>query len=292
MAALIIEKSPSFQSTILARGKLVNLSKPKVMGIINVTPDSFYDASKYKEEKAVLKAAERMLSEGAAILDIGGMSSRPGARVIDEKEELERVLPAIRSIVHHFPQAILSIDTVRARVAEEAVANGAAIINDISAGLLDPEMPETVARLNVPYILMHMQGRPENMQENPQYEDVSREVLDFMIARIACFRQLGVKDIILDPGFGFGKSVHHNYRLLHDLGLFRHITGLPVLAGISRKSMINKVLNTTPSEALNGTTALNMVALLNGASILRVHDVKEAMETVKLYLKLKESEEA
>ncbi len=291
MAALMIEKSPPAAALLQVKGRLLDLSAPKVMGIINVTPDSFYAASKYKEEKAVLDAVGQMLTDGAAIIDIGGMSSRPGAALIDEEEELRRCIPAIRAIVREYPEAVISIDTVRARVAREAVENGAALINDISAGLLDPAMYRTVAGLRVPYILMHMKGRPENMQKDPEYEDVVREVLDFFIARTGPLIALGVHDIILDPGFGFGKSVDHNYQLLNHLGVFRKVMHLPLLAGVSRKSMINRVLGTRPEQALNGSTALHMAALLNGASLLRVHDVKEAVETVKLYLKMKENAE-
>jgi len=287
----MIEKSPPAAALLQVKGRLLDLSAPKVMGIINVTPDSFYAASKYKEEKAVLDAVGQMLTDGAAIIDIGGMSSRPGAALIDEEEELRRCIPAIRAIVREYPEALISIDTVRARVAREAVENGAALINDISAGLLDPDMYRTVAGLRVPYILMHMKGRPENMQKDPEYDDVVREVLDFFIARTGPLIELGVHDIILDPGFGFGKSVDHNYQLLNHLGVFRKVMQLPLLAGVSRKSMINRVLGTRPEQALNGSTALHMAALLNGASLLRVHDVKEAVETVKLYLKMKENAE-
>lgn len=289
MAALMIEKSPPVAELVQVKGHLLNLSVPKVMGIINITPDSFYAASKYKEEKAVLDAVGQMLTDGATMIDVGGMSSRPGAAVIDEEEELRRSIPAIRAIIREFPESIISIDTVRARVAREAVENGASIINDISAGLLDPAMYPTVGQLQVPYILMHMKGRPESMQKNPIYEEVVQEVLDFFIERTGPLIELGVHDIILDPGFGFGKDVDHNYQLLQHLGLFRKIMQLPLLAGISRKSMINRVLGSRPEEALNGSTALHMAALINGASLLRVHDVKEAVETVKLYLKMKEN---
>jgi len=289
MAALMIEKSPPVAELVQVKGHLLNLSVPKVMGIINITPDSFYAASKYKEEKAVLDAVGQMLTDGATMIDVGGMSSRPGAAVIDEEEELRRSIPAIRAIIREFPESIISIDTVRARVAREAVENGASIINDISAGLLDPAMYPTVGQLQVPYILMHMKGRPESMQKNPIYEEVVQEVLDFFIERTGPLIELGVHDIILDPGFGFGKDVDHNYQLLQHLGLFRKIMQLPLLAGISRKSMINRVLGSRPEEALNGSTALHMAALINGASLLRVHDVKEAVETVKLNLKMKEN---
>ena len=262
-------------------GKLLDLSTPRVMGIINITPDSFYAGSRAQTQENWLFQAEQMLQEGADILDIGGMSSRPGAEMVTETEELKRVKPVVAGIAKRFPEAIISIDTVWSRVAEEAVASGAHIINDISAGSLDEQMFPTVARLQVPYILMHMQGTPQNMQANPQYTDVVTEVMDFLLERTAQLRQLGVNDIVWDPGFGFGKTVAHNYTLLRQLNTLR-MAGLPILAGLSRKSMICKVLGVNPDKALNGTTALHTLALLNGASILRVHDVQEAKEVVKL----------
>ena len=271
--------------TLNCRGKLLSLEQPVVMGILNVTPDSFYDGGKYTRKDAILHQAEVMLEEGARIIDIGGMSSRPGAEIITVEEELKRVAPAIESLLRRFPDTILSIDTVQSRVAREAVAAGAAIVNDISAGRFDERMYEVTGKLGVPYILMHMQGTPENMQQQPMYEDVVREVLDFFIAEVGKLRQAGVKDIILDPGFGFGKAVTHNYRLLRDMHVFR-ILDYPILAGLSRKSMINKVLGVAPAKALNGTTALNMVALQQGARILRVHDVLPAVETIKLWAQL------
>jgi len=255
------------------------------MGILNVTPDSFFDGGRYEATAAVLRRAETMLEEGASIIDIGGMSSRPGAELIPVEEELQRVLPAIGAIAERFPATIISIDTIRARVAREAVDAGASIVNDISAAAFDDELYATVAELNVPYILMHMQGSPKTMQLNPSYEDVVREVLDFFIAEVGQLRDLGVKDIVLDPGFGFGKSVTHNYQLLKQLQVFQ-ILDLPLLAGLSRKSMINKVLKTKPEQALNGTTALHMLALQQGAKILRAHDVRPAVETIKLWQQL------
>ncbi len=252
------------------------------MGILNITPDSFFDGGLYTKEKAILGQAERMLEEGAGIIDVGGMSSRPGAELIPVEEELARVVPAITAIHRRFPEAIMSIDTVRAAVAGEAVGAGAAIVNDISAGRFDEEMYAAVAQLDVPYILMHMQGTPETMQKAPAYEDAVKEVLDFFIAETGKLRALGVKDIILDPGFGFGKAVAHNYQLLKQLHVFR-ILDCPLLAGLSRKSMINRVLGVKAADALNGTTALNMLALQQGAKILRVHDVRPAVETVKLW---------
>ena len=271
--------------TLNCRGQLLSLEQPIVMGILNVTPDSFYDGGKFTREGAMLAQVEAMLEEGAAVIDVGGMSSRPGAEVVTPEEELRRVMPAIHAILRRFPDAILSIDTVQSRVAREAVQAGAAIVNDISAARFDEKMYEETAKLGAPYILMHMQGTPGDMQQQPEYEDVVREVLDFFIAEVGKLRQAGVKDIVLDPGFGFGKTVEHNYRLLRDMHVFR-ILDCPILAGLSRKSMINKVLRIPPDRALNGTTALNMVALQQGARILRVHDVRPAVETIKLWAQL------
>lgn len=223
-----------------------------------------------------------MLKEGAEILDLGGMSSRPGAEVIDTAEELRRVIPAVESIHREFPEAIISVDTIRSEVAKAAVQAGAAMINDISAGKLDEALYPTLGELQVPYVLMHMQKRPENMQEAPAYENVVQEVLDFLILETDKLRQHGVKDILIDPGFGFGKSIEHNYELLRSLHVFQ-ILDLPVLVGISRKSMIYKLLDTSPEDALNGTSALHLAALQEGAKILRVHDVKEAVEVIKLW---------
>lgn len=269
--------------TLQCKGRLIDLSHPVVMGILNVTPDSFFDGGKYDNAHSVLRQAEKMLREGADLLDIGGASSRPGAVEVPEQEELQRVTPMIELILKEFPDALISIDTWRARVASTAVAAGAAIINDISAGNLDPKMFPTVAQLGVPYILMHMQGSPGTMQKNPHYEDVVTDVLDFFIQKTTALRVLGVKDIVLDPGFGFGKTVEQNYALLKNMETFRRVLDMPILAGISRKSMICKPLGIAPAEALNGTTALHMVALQQGASILRVHDVKEAREVIRLW---------
>lgn len=278
---------PVFNShpLINCRGKLLDLSTPKVMGILNITLDSFFDGGKFTEEKAIIDQAGKMLSEGADILDIGAHSTRPGATDIPENEELNRLLPAIAAIRNKFPDAILSVDTFRAKVAEACISAGASIINDVSGGEQDEKMFETVARLNVPYILMHMQGTPQTMQENPVYKDVTAEVNGYLLKKLTSLRGMGVKDIILDPGFGFGKTVEHNFSLLRNLEAFT-LHGCPVLAGLSRKSMICKTLKVNPEKALNGTTALNMVALMNGASILRVHDVKEAIETIKLFEQL------
>jgi len=275
------------KTTLNCRGQLLSLENPVVMGILNVTPDSFYDGGKFTGEAAILQQVEKMLSEGASIIDIGGMSSRPGAETISESEELSRVLPPIESIVQRFPEAILSLDTWRSEVARQGVAAGVQIINDISAGQFDETFYQTVADLQVPYVLMHMQGTPKTMQQNPDYEDVVREVLDFMIGEVGKLRALGVKDIVVDPGFGFGKTVEHNYQLLKNMHVFQ-ILDLPVLAGVSRKSMICKVLKVNPSAALNGTTALHMIALQQGAKILRTHDVREAVEAIQLWRQLEQ----
>lgn len=264
------------------RGKLLDLTIPKVMGILNLTPDSFFDGGKFTEEKAIIKQAGKMLSEGADIIDVGAQSTRPGAKFVTEKTELKRLLPAISAILDKFPDSIVSVDTFNATVARKCIESGAAIINDVSAGELDKKMFETVAALQVPYVLMHMKGTPENMQANPVYEDVIGEVTGYIVNKITILRKMGVHDVIIDPGFGFGKTVEHNYALLNALHAFT-LHGCPILAGISRKSMICKVLKVNPEKALNGTTALNMVALMKGASILRVHDVKEAVEVVKLF---------
>lgn len=273
--------------TLNCKGRLLSLDTPKVMGILNVTPDSFYDGGRYTKEEALLERAGALLDEGAAILDVGGMSSRPGAELIPVEEELERVLPAITALHRAFPQAIISIDTIRAEVARQSVQAGASIVNDISAGAFDEGLYPTVADLGVPYILMHMKGSPKTMQKNPDYEDVVQTVLDFFIAEAGKLRELDVKDIILDPGFGFGKTVTHNFQLLKHMHVFQ-ILDFPVLAGLSRKSMINKVLKIKPQQALNGTTALNIVALQQGARLLRVHDVRPAVEAVQLWQQLEQ----
>lgn len=258
------------------------------MGILNITTDSFYEGSRFTETDTLLRQAEKMLAEGAAILDIGGASSRPGAEEVDETEETQRVTGAVETMLQRFPDALLSVDTWRASVAQAAVEAGAAIINDISAGRMDPKMYETVAALQTPYVLMHMKGTPADMQKQAVYEDIVTEVLDFFIAEITRLRALGIKDIVLDPGFGFGKTIPHNYTLLKNLHVFHRVTGLPVLAGLSRKSMIYKYLGIQPEQALNGTTALHMVALQQGANILRAHDVREAVETIRLWEAIQE----
>ena len=268
--------------TLNAGGKLIDLSLPKVMGIINITPDSFYAGSRKTGTGAILQQAAKMLAEGAAFLDIGAYSSRPGAADISLQEETDRLLPAVEAIVAAYPDAVISVDTFRARVAEAAVKTGAHLINDISGGGLDADMFTTVAKLQVPYILMHMKGTPQNMNELAQYDDVFADVYDYFVKKIYQLKQLGVHDIILDPGFGFAKKQEHSYALMNRLQEF-NVLQLPVLAGISRKKMIYGLLGTTADEALNGTTALNTIALMKGASILRVHDVKEAIEAVKIF---------
>ena len=262
-------------------GRLVKLHAPAVMGILNLTPDSFHAESRQASLKDALRTAERMLSEGAAILDVGGASSRPGSREVPLEEERERIIPVIKALHGRFPEAVISIDTWRAPIAEEAVDAGASMVNDISAGLMDPAMLTTVARLHVPYVLMHMQGSPRTMQQEPSYSDVLAEVVKFLSERLRAARQAGIADVVIDPGFGFGKDRDHNFTLLKGLPAIKQL-GVPVLAGLSRKRMINEVLGTRPREALNGTTVLNTLALLNGADILRVHDVRPAMEAIKL----------
>ncbi len=274
---------------INAGGRLIDFSVPKVMGVINVTPDSFYEDSRVTGEKQIAETAALMLEEGAAILDVGGYSSRPYAADITEEEEGRRVLNAISLITREFPDAVVSVDTFRAGIAKRAVEEcGALIINDISGGEADPGMFSAVSSLRVPYIMMHMQGMPGNMQDNPFYDDVVSDILKWFGARISRLRGEGVKDIILDPGFGFGKTIKHNFEILRRFRDFT-VAGLPLLAGISRKSMIWKTLEITPVEALNGTSVLNTVALLGGADILRVHDVKEAVQAVKLICRLRDT---
>ena len=268
-------------SMINVRGNLLDLSSPLVMGILNLTPDSFYDGGNLNSEPSIIETAAALLNAGATILDLGAYSSRPGASEVSEQTELERLLPALKTIVKHFPNAIISVDTFRSEVVRQAVAAGAAIVNDISGGSLDNELFKTVGELKAPYVLMHMQGSPRTMQNNPQYTDVVGEVYQFFTEKIIELKAAGVKDIILDPGFGFGKTLEHNYQLLNALPEFKAL-GYPVLIGASRKSMINKLLKISPQNALNGTTVLNTMALERGASILRVHDVKEAMEAVKI----------
>ncbi len=272
--------------TLNCRGNLIDLSVPKVMGIINITPDSFYDGGKTFSEKEILKQAEKMLSEGATFLDVGGYSTRPGAEDISDTEEIRRVLEAIESILKRFPEALISIDTFRSEVAKKAVEAGAAIVNDVSGGILDAEMYKTVAKLKVPYILMHMRGTPKTMVKLTDYKNVTIDVLKDLAEKIVLARAEGINDIIADPGFGFAKTREQSFELLNNLQLFQNLK-VPILAGVSRKSMIYKTLETSAENALNGTTSLNTIALLKGASILRVHDVKEAVECVKLFENLK-----
>lgn len=267
--------------TINCKGKLVDISTPKVMGILNITPDSFYDGGKYKNEAAILYQTEKMIVEGATFIDVGAYSSRPGAAHISEEEELKRIVPVVELLIRTFPEIIISIDTFRSKVAQETVQHGAAIINDISGGNMDANMFKTVANLQVPYILMHMLGTPQNMQKNPIYNNVTKDIIIFFAAQIYKLHQLKLNDIIIDVGFGFGKTLDHNFEILKNLSLFKNLDA-PILAGISRKSMLYKTLNISAQDALNATTSANTIALLNGANILRVHDVKEAVEAVKI----------
>lgn len=263
------------------RGRLLDLHTPRVMGILNVTPDSFFDGGRFTGKKSVLDQAGKMLGEGASLIDIGGYSSRPGASHISEDEELGRVVPAVEAVVREFPEAVVCVDTFRSTVARKSVESGASMINDISGGEQDPRMFETVASLSVPYILMHMQGTPQTMATLTAYDVLVRDIVTYLERKIRLLEQLGVQDIIVDPGFGFAKTPEQSYELLGCLDYFR-ILGKPILAGLSRKSMIWKKIGANPEQALNGTTALNTIALLNGADILRVHDVKEAMECITL----------
>ncbi len=267
--------------TLSSKGQLIILEKPAVMGILNITPDSFFDGGKHFTTDDALHQTEKMLNEGALFIDIGAYSSRPNALDIDEGEELKRLIPVVETVYKNFPQAWISIDTFRSKVAKEAIEAGGMIVNDIASGDDDAEMFKTVAALNVPYIMMHKKGTPQTMQHNPQYENVVLEVIQYFTRKIKTAREFGIKDLILDPGFGFGKNLEHNYALLKqlaDLQLFE----LPVLAGLSRKGMLQKVTNNTASTALNATTSANTIALLNGARILRVHDVKEALECINI----------
>lgn len=270
------------KNSLLCNGQLLDLSTPVVMGIINITNDSFYQASQFRLKRRIYKRAKEILQQGGSIIDLGACSTRPGAKLVTEDEELKKLGKAATVIRKHFPDAILSIDTFRASVAKRMVNDfSAGIINDISAGEMDKNMFETVAELGVPYIAMHMQGTPENMQENPTYSNVVKDVFKYFATKTEQLSRLGIKDVILDPGFGFGKTIEHNYTLLNNLEAFR-IFNLPILVGLSRKSMIYRPLELQPATALNGTSVLNTLALLKGAKILRVHDVKEAGEAIKL----------
>ncbi len=273
---------PEFIYSMNCKGRQLNLDSPVIMGILNITPDSFFDGGKFTEETAIRTRVGEMVSQGATIIDIGAASSRPGAEIIAQEEELKRLIPAVELVANEFPEIFISVDTYRAGVAKEAILVGAHIINDISAGDLDPEMFKTVSELGVPYLMMHMQGTPLTMQKDPVYGNVVIEVMDYFAHKVKKLRTLGVNDIIVDPGFGFGKTVDHNFSLLAGLDQFS-IFGCPILVGLSRKSMINKVLKISAKDALNGTTSLNTIALMKGAQILRVHDVKEAKEVIDLY---------
>ena len=271
--------------TINCKGQLIDLTTPKVMGILNVTPNSFYDGGMYKSSSEMLTKVGKMLSDGATFIDVGAYSSKPSAEYVSEEEELQRIIPIINLILEYYPEALLSVDTFRSEVAKVCIENGAAIINDISAGNLDDKMLETIAKYNVPYIMMHMRGTPETMQKMTSYEDIVKEILFYFSEKVAKARSFGINDLIVDPGFGFAKTLDQNYEVLQKMELFE-ILELPLLAGFSRKSMIYKTLQSSAEEALNGTIVLNTVALTKGAKILRVHDVKEAMECITLFNKI------
>lgn len=268
--------------TINCKGTLIDLQRPKIMGILNLTPDSFFDGGQYDSDSKVLHRAEQILSEGATFIDLGAYSSRPGADFVPESEELQRIVPIVKQLKKHLPEAHLSIDTFRSAVAKACVEEGAAIVNDISAGKLDAKMLETVGELQVPFIMMHLRGTPQTMQKMTDYDDIVKEMLLYFSERIQAARRFGINDLIVDPGFGFAKTLEQNYEVLRKLDLFQMLE-LPLLAGVSRKSMIYKVLGNSAEEALNGTSVINTIALTKGAKILRVHDVKEAVEAVRLF---------
>lgn len=278
------------QTTINAGGQLLDLSQPKIMGVLNLTPDSFYDGGRYLGEEAYLEQVERMIGEGLDILDIGGASTKPGALAVSAEEELKRILGPLRRIRQEFPDLLISIDSYWAEVIEAIAAEGIHLVNDISAGAIDPKLWPIVAKLGLPYVLMHMQGRPETMQDKPQYESVVLEVYDFFVQRLGALRQLGVKDIILDLGYGFGKSLGQNYQLLAGGQAFRQL-GLPILAGVSRKSMLYKLLDSQPQEVLPATTAAHIFALEEGARILRVHDVEAARQAIGVWQAYQQAKE-
>ncbi|MCF1421101.1 dihydropteroate synthase [Mangrovimonas futianensis] len=268
--------------TINCKGNLIDLSTPKVMGILNVTPDSFFDGGKYKSESDILSQVEAMLEQGATFIDLGAYSSRPNANFVSESEELQKSIPIVELLTKEFPQILISIDTFRSEVAKNCIEAGAAVVNDISAGHLDDQMIEVVGKLKVPYIMMHMRGTPQTMQQMTSYDDLLKEMIYYFSERIQLAKSKGIVDMIIDPGFGFAKSTKQNFELLNKLDLL-NIIDKPLLVGVSRKSMIYKTLETTADQALNGTTSINTISLLKGAKILRVHDVKEAIETVKLF---------
>lgn len=270
------------KNTINLNGRLIDLSKPVVMGILNVTPDSFFDGGKYKTVKKVVRRAEEILEQGGTIIDIGAVSTKPGSEGISTKDEIERLLPAVAAVKKEFPQAFISIDTYRSWVALKVIEDcGPCIVNDVSGGNFDPHMFDTIGKLGVPYILMHMLGTPLKMQDHPVYEDIIRDISLFFTDRVKQLNKAGVKDVIIDPGFGFGKTLQQNYELLNRLDSFK-VFQLPVMVGVSRKSMINKLLGTKAEEALNGTSVINTLALMGGADLLRVHDVREAVEAVRI----------
>lgn len=271
---------------INCKGQLIDLSSPKVMGILNVTPDSFYDGGENDSEQIILDKVQGMINDGATFIDIGAYSSKPNAEFVAEEEELHRILPIVKLLVKVFPTIIISVDTFRSKVAKASIEAGASIINDISAGELDENMMQTAATLKVPYIMMHMRGTPKTMQSLTDYQDIIKEMLFYFSEKVSKARSLGISDLIIDPGFGFAKTLEQNFEVMDKLELFQMLD-LPLLSGVSRKSMIYKTLGNDPSEALNGTTVLNTISLMKGASILRVHDVKEAVEAVKLFEKMR-----
>jgi dihydropteroate synthase len=272
--------------TINCKGQIIDLSTPKIMGILNITPNSFYDGGKYSLEKNAISQVEKMLKEGATFIDIGAYSSKPNAEFVSQEEELIRIIPVVKAILKEFPEALLSIDTFRSTVAQECLNNGAALINDISAGSLDEKMMEVISKYNIPYIMMHLRGTPQTMQNQTNYDNLIKEMITYFSDKVNKARSLGINDLIIDPGFGFSKTTDQNFEILSNLELFKMLD-LPILTGISRKSMIYKTLDTTPEEALNGTTVLNTIAITKGANIIRVHDVKEALECIKLCEKLR-----
>lgn len=277
----------TYSMTINCKGNLIDLQCPKVMGILNLTPDSFYDGGRYGDTSAILAQVEKMVQEGVDFIDLGAYSSRPGAAHVPEEMELERIVPVVTLLQKEFPELLLSVDTFRSKVAAECLENGAALVNDISAGSMDAQMFTTMAKYGAPYIMMHMRGTPQNMQQQTNYTDLLVEICHYFSQKVALATAAGINDIILDPGFGFAKTLNQNYELLRKLALFQTFN-LPILVGLSRKSMIYKLLETGPQQALNGTTALNMYALQQGAHILRVHDVREAKECVQLAQELKQ----
>jgi dihydropteroate synthase len=269
--------------TINCLGQLIDLNTPKVMGILNITPNSFYDGGQYVTEQSILNQVEKMLVEGATFIDVGAYSSKPNAAFVSEEEELARLLPVVKSVLKHFPETLLSIDTFRSEVAKASLSLGAAMINDIAAGNLDDKMFETIANFQVPYVMMHMKGTPQTMTSLTQYDNIVKEMLFYFSEKIATARSFGINDLVVDPGFGFAKTLEQNYEVLQHLALFQTLE-LPILVGVSRKSMVCKVLETSAEESLNGTTVLNTISLTKGANILRVHDVKEAAEAAKLFI--------